>query len=136
MLYSKYMKSKTLLMMVKDAGGERGRTTVWRRWRVFKRKRERGKGDYKPCDYCNQHDYIWLNPLNKNSTNKPAYMHTSEHCVPVSILIIWHWVSKGAFITTNTHTHTHTSLITEYCSVPLCLDGKYVYVSVIWHQCN
>lgn len=22
------------------------------------RERERGKGDYKPCDYCNQHDYI------------------------------------------------------------------------------
>lgn len=30
-------------MMVKDAGGESGRTTVWRRWRVFKRKRERGE---------------------------------------------------------------------------------------------
>lgn len=24
----------------------------------LKEERERRKGDYKPCDYCNQHDYI------------------------------------------------------------------------------
>lgn len=30
-------------MMVKDAGGERGRTTVWRRWRVFKGREREGE---------------------------------------------------------------------------------------------
>lgn len=37
---------------------------------------KKNRCDYKPQDYCNQHDYIWLDPSNKNSTNKPTRTHT------------------------------------------------------------
>lgn len=77
------------------------------------------RNDYKPHNYCNQHDYIWLDPYNKNSTNKRAHTCNSEHRVPVSILIIWHCISKGAFIPAN----TNASLITGYFACPVSLDS-------------
>lgn len=78
-----YPKS-TRLKTVKDAERETGINKWQRPGESFKGRREREekkRGDYKPHDYCNQHDYIWLDPSNKNSTNKAAHTHTPQSAV-------------------------------------------------------